>query len=400
MKQRRIFVLAPSVPFPPIGGSRTRTFHLVRALAAQADVTVAGFAYDDRRADNPPFSVRMVEIPWEWPPLYRAMKAGDVAATEALANLDEPWFASVLQSEAMEATVARLSREADIVLIEHSAMARFLPFVAPTAQRVLDFVDVQTSAMLRARTEAAAADDTEVVRTQRFERRAASASDLCLVCSTAEASRAAELFDAERVAVVPNGVDTSYFSPSASGDSVVPGSLLFTGTMDYEPNIQAVQFFARAIFPLVARNLPSATFHIVGRDPVPTVRELAGHAVAVHGAVPDVRPYFERAEQVVVPILWGGGTRIKILEAAAAGKAIVTTSLGVEGLDFVPDEELLIANDPDAFAAAVLRVAADWRLRRRLGAAARAASLSYDWSRIGSTLCRLVLGQPALAAAS
>jgi glycosyltransferase involved in cell wall biosynthesis len=119
--------------------------------------------------------------------------------------------------------------------------------------------------------------------------------------------------------------------------------------------------------------------------------------VTIHGSVPDVRPYFDAAMAVVVPLLEGGGTRLKILEAAASGKAIVSTSLGAEGLKLRHDDELLIADTSSELAAALIQLCRDAGLRRRLGQQARSASLQYDWKRIGAHFRRIVesFGQEA-----
>jgi glycosyltransferase involved in cell wall biosynthesis len=131
-------------------------------------------------------------------------------------------------------------------------------------------------------------------------------------------------------------------------------------------------------------------FHVVGSNPVDEVLALESERVVIHGSVPDTRPFFRDAEAVLVPLLHGGGTRLKILEAAACGKPIVTTSLGVEGLDFLPGEDLLVADTAADFAASVLSLSTDKRLRCRLGERSRSVALRYDWRIIGEHLGRIV----------
>jgi glycosyltransferase involved in cell wall biosynthesis len=193
---------------------------------------------------------------------------------------------------------------------------------------------------------------------------------------------------AKNVEVVPNGVDTSFFTP---GDyAATQPYLLYTGLMSYEPNVGAVRHFVAEVLPLIRQEIPNAAFHIVGARPTEEVQALASESVIVHGSVPDMRPYFDAAMAVVVPLLEGGGTRLKILEAAASGKAIVSTSLGAEGLSLRHDEDLLIADSALEFAAAVIRLCKDAGLRWRLGQQARSASLEYDWKRIGARFRRVV----------
>jgi glycosyltransferase involved in cell wall biosynthesis len=165
---------------------------------------------------------------------------------------------------------------------------------------------------------------------------------------------------------------------------VTPGYLLFTGVMNYAPNVEAVRYFAAEILPLIQAEVPGVTFHIAGSRPAPEVRALASGSVFIHGSVPDMRAYFQQACVVVVPLLQGGGTRLKILDAAACGKPIVSTSLGAEGLDFVNGRDLILADSPPGFAQAVGALLADAKRRSELSQGARRAAEQYEWLKIGS----------------
>jgi glycosyltransferase involved in cell wall biosynthesis len=181
--------------------------------------------------------------------------------------------------------------------------------------------------------------------------------------------------------VVPTGVDTEQYSvvPAASGN---PPIVVFTGSMDWEPNIDAVEYFCREIWPTILISLPKARFQIVGRNPHGRVRRLASSSVEVTGTVPSVANYLRDATVVIVPLRIGGGTRLKIFEAMAMGKAMVSTSIGAEGLDVLPGRDLLLADDPESFAKAVLDLLRDPALRRRYEQAAAIQAQRYDWSRI------------------
>lgn len=394
----RILVLSQDLPFPPIGGGQLRTHHLVRALAARHRVTLAGFYWGECEQVAAPFAVEVAGVPWSSPPAYQAMRSSDpmVAqrAFEYLANeTDEPWFVSCYQSPRMDELLQRLGRQGfDLVLIEHTYMARFLRALPQGIPKILDMHNVHTLMAQRDATGRADAADSsaerEVTRTLCFERAVASQCDVCVTCSKIERDAARRLLDLEHVEVLANGVDVEYFTPRTS----IPerGYLLFTGLMNYEPNVEAVRYFATEILPAVSRVHPGAVLHIVGANPSREVCELASEHVVVHGAVPDVRPYYERAAVVVVPLLHGGGTRLKILEAAASGKGIVTTSLGVEGLQFRPDIDIVRADTPQEFGEAVITVIGDRARQRRLGENARRAALPYDWGIIGEQLCRIV----------
>jgi glycosyltransferase involved in cell wall biosynthesis len=159
--------------------------------------------------------------------------------------------------------------------------------------------------------------------------------------------------------------------------------MLFTGLMAYAPNHDACLWFCRDILPLVQRQIPDAHLTVMGRYPKPEVEALASKQVTVTGGVEDATPFFQRAAVCVVPLRLGSGTRLKILEAFAKGKAVVSTTLGAEGLEAVDGQHLLIADDPASFAAAVVRLLKDADLRQRMGQAARAlVEQRYDWRQI------------------
>jgi glycosyltransferase involved in cell wall biosynthesis len=176
-------------------------------------------------------------------------------------------------------------------------------------------------------------------------------------------------------------VDTAYFTPTPD-DAVRPGHLVFVGSMDWMPNDDAVLFFCREVLPRVRAVEPGVTLSIVGRAPTAAVRRLAEQqGIEVTGRVDDVRGYRAAACAEIVPLRVGGGTRLKIFEAMAAGKAVVSTTIGAEGLPAEPGRHLLIADGAEALAQAVLRVVREPALRRSLEHEARAlVARHYDWA--------------------
>lgn len=184
-----------------------------------------------------------------------------------------------------------------------------------------------------------------------------------------------------KISVVPTGVDTHSFSvaPPSKTD---PPRIVFVGSMDWEPNIDAVEYFCSEIFPHVLMESPHAIFQIVGRNPDPKVERLASSAVQVTGSVPSVIPYLSQATVVIVPLRIGGGTRLKIFEAMAMGKAIVSTTVGAEGLDVKDGRDLVIADNAVSFAESILRMLRDDGMRRDYEQAALQVALRHDWSRI------------------
>jgi polysaccharide biosynthesis protein PslH len=186
--------------------------------------------------------------------------------------------------------------------------------------------------------------------------------------------------------VVPTGVDTDYFTASAS--EAVSREIVFTGSMDWLPNEDAMLFFCRDVLPLIRAEEPDVRLSIVGRAPTPAVKQLADHAnVRVTGRVDDVRPYMRDAAVYIVPLRIGGGTRLKIFEAMAMGKAVVSTTIGAEGLPVTNGEHVLLADEPNTFARAVVHLLRDIDRRRQLEAAARSLVVEkYDWSAVAGAL--------------
>ena len=229
--------------------------------------------------------------------------------------------------------------------------------------------------------------ETRLLR--RLERAVYDRVDCVLACSRHDADLLSSDADSSKSVVVPNGVDTEYFSPGRMSED--PTRIVFTGAMNYYPNVEAATYFATAIQPLLHRmaggkDAPKAYF--VGARPTQAVQALHdGRFITVTGRVDDVRPYVWPAAVFVVPILTGGGTRLKILEAFAMGKAVVSTSKGAEGIEAEHGRHLLIADEPEEFATAVYRLLSDPELRERLGREARRlVETKYSWDAIGRTV--------------
>jgi glycosyltransferase involved in cell wall biosynthesis len=212
----------------------------------------------------------------------------------------------------------------------------------------------------------------EWAKLHRWERGVVLRASLVMVCSEHDRAVMTAMCPGARLTVVPNIIDVTGYVPS-DGDDGDGFTILYSGAMDWYPNQDAVRYFVEDIWPEVRRLVPGARFRVAGRHPSMELRRrLEGVAgVELAGAVPDMRAEVRRAAVCVVPLRIGSGTRLKILEAAALAKAIVSTRVGAEGLDFVDGREILLADEPRAFARAVADLATDLRHRRSLGAAAR-----------------------------
>jgi glycosyltransferase involved in cell wall biosynthesis len=216
----------------------------------------------------------------------------------------------------------------------------------------------------------------------RFEREMANRFNRCIAVSEVDRDMLAEMGITTPIAVVPNGTNTEFFKPM--GRAPVENSILWLGHMDVHTNRDAVLYFWREICPIIRQQNPNVTVIFVGTAPPREIAEAAASddKVRVTGFVDDIRPYVDEARMVVVPIRIGSGTRLKILDAMGMGKAIVSTSVGCEGLAVTSGENILVADTPQAFAEGVLSVLSDTALRESLERNARECALTYDWSRL------------------
>jgi glycosyltransferase involved in cell wall biosynthesis len=217
---------------------------------------------------------------------------------------------------------------------------------------------------------------------RRCEARACARSDRTVAVSDVDRVQLAALADGADVVAVDTGVDTTYFAPRGYPERA--HELVFTGAMDWFPNEDAILRFLETTLPLIRRAVRDASLTVAGRNPTARLRAAAARAgVRVTGTVDDVRPYLARAAVVVVPLRIGGGTRLKIFEALAMGKAVVSTAVGAEGLPTTPGEHLLVADEPDPFAAAVVALLSDPARREALGAAGRRLVESrFSWPQV------------------
>jgi glycosyltransferase involved in cell wall biosynthesis len=229
---------------------------------------------------------------------------------------------------------------------------------------------------------------------RRAERAACARADVTIAVSEADQHLLQQLAPTARCVAVPTGVDAAYFTPS--GRPEIPQRLVFTGSMDWHPNEDAILYFSEAILPRIRAEVPDVTVTVVGRTPGAHLRAVAERAgIVVTGTVDDVRPYIDEASVYIVPLRAGGGTRLKIFEALAMAKAVVSTTVGAEGLALTPDQNVCIADEPHAFADAVIALVREPARRRALGQAGRQlVEDRYSWERVAGIFddyCRSVM---------
>jgi sugar transferase (PEP-CTERM/EpsH1 system associated) len=392
----RILWLKSDLLLPLDKGGKLRTWHLMRHLARRHDITYLAFA----EPDTPRASIggmrevatRVETVPRTDPPKRSLRFYGD-AAMHLVDPL--PYAVGKYRSRAYRKRLAQLLRESrfDLVVSDFLVPVVNLPAALPCPS-VLFTHNVESEIWRRH-----AENPGNVVRRSllasqyrrmlRFERRALERFDGVLAVSDADAAMLQHLFPGalrQPVQVVPTGVDTEYFAAAPS--DAAAKTVVFTGSMDWLPNEDAMLYFTREILPLIRAEQPDVHTLIVGRSPTPAVRKLADNAaITVTGRVDDVRPYMREAAVYVVPLRIGGGTRLKIFEAMAMGKAVVSTSVGAEGLPVKSGEHVLLADEPRGFARDVVRLLRDVERRRQMEAAARALVVEhYDWSTVAGAL--------------
>jgi sugar transferase (PEP-CTERM/EpsH1 system associated) len=386
----RILWLKSDLLLPLDKGGRLRTWHLMRQLARRHDITYLSFA--EGQADG----MEQVASRVETVPRFEPAKGTVGFYVDAALHLVDPlpYAVAKYRSRAFARRLRELldTQSFDLLVCDFLFPAVNLPRRLPCPSVIFTH-NVEAEIWRRhAETKAGAARRlyrTQHARMLRFEGRALRRFDGVLAVSDADRETFERLYPGairRPVHVVPTGVDTEFFNPSPS--PAAGRSLVFTGSMDWLPNEDAMLWFCREIFPRVRTDEPTASLTIVGRAPTPAVRRLAAdHGVTVTGRVDDVRPYMKEAAAYVVPLRIGGGTRLKIFEAMAMGKAIVASAVGAEGLPVTDGRDVVIADEPRAFASAVVALLRDVDRRRALEQAARALVVErYEWSAVGREL--------------
>jgi sugar transferase (PEP-CTERM/EpsH1 system associated) len=391
----RILWLKSDLLLPLDKGGRLRSWHLLRHLAPRHEITYLAFAEPDQ-GDVELRGMRDVVAHVETIPRADAPKgtwrfyAG--AASHMLDPL--PYAVAKYRSRAFRRRVEELfaDRSFDLVVSDFLFPAVNLPEHLPCPSVIFTHnveseiwrrhVETKSGALARA------LYSMQYQRMLRYERRTLAQFDDVIAVSDADRDTFLRLYpDAirSRVHVVPTGVDTEYFTPSLADSK--PHELVFTGSMDWLPNEDAMLYFCEQVLPRVRVEEPRVRLSIVGRSPTPAVRQLADRGIRVTGRVEDVRPYVQDAAVYIVPLRIGGGTRLKIFEAMAMGKAVVSTTVGAEGLPVVGGEHLVLADGPEPFARSVVDLLRDGPQRNRLGWAARSLVMKhYDWGAVAGAL--------------
>jgi polysaccharide biosynthesis protein PslH len=397
----RLLYFAAHKAWPLISGNRLRDYHLAQALAKRASVTFVEMCHEGEqptsRSDGCAWD-RIVSL--KKPPSYTLRNiARGIAGPAPLSVLN--YFEPQLESE-----LARLLDEHtfDTAQIEGIHLSRYLAALRSARNPpaiLVDWHNIESELMWRYSENAPSWAKRLLARRtaqllEKAELQLLETCDAHTVASNRERDKLLALCPFAKIHVVPNGVDIKHFSPESTGAqrSPSPGvskhDLLFVGSMDYHPNVDAATWFVNDIWPAIARRYPEFKFVIVGRNPSKEVLRLRSDRVRVTGTVEDVRPFYASALAVVVPLRIGGGTRLKILEAMAAGVPVISTRLGAEGIDAEHDVHILLADTRSDIANAIHQVVSSPNTRVRLVDAARnLAETRYDWAVLGERLHRI-----------
>lgn len=389
-----LLFLLPQLPYPPRQGTTLRNWNIVKNLAARHRLTILAFGTQAELAEAQALCQIAAQVKVIPPPRRSLIER----ASSTLYSPD-PDMALRLASPAMHTLIRQTVREEiyDWVQVEGIEVARYalgstarlrpasrprLLFDDHNAEYLLQKSAYESDRKLPSRWHAALYSLIQSYKLARYEREVSLAADAIAVVSQADARALAALDSRLRPAVIPNGVDAAEFAPQsdASGEPV----LVFTGKMDYRPNVDAVTWFCAEILPRVRQEVPAARLVIVGQKPAPSVQALARTGIVeVTGLVPDVRPYVTRAALYIAPLRMGSGTRLKLLEAMALAKPIVCTTLGAEGLAAEPGRDLVLADSPTEMSRAIVALLRDPARRAILGEnARRLVAARYDWRQI------------------
>ena len=403
----KILWLSHLVPYPPKGGVLQRSYNLLREVARYHEVHLLSFVQKDLinahfssleeglKESNDALSefcayVEFVSIPCDGSRWGKQRLAFRSLFTKY------PYTVNWLESDDYSQALKQLKEEQDFDLVHYDTIS-LAPYHAifPNTPSVLDHHNIESHMMIRrAGIENNPAEKwyfhQEGNRLERYERSICPQFNLNITCSTLDSEQLRQIVSTARVDVVPNGVDLNYFHPL--GKNELPNSIIFAGTLNWYPNQQAVAFIANEIWPRLKETTPGARADIVGAYPPASAVGLAKQDpdFHVHGFVDDVRVYLDRAAVYVCPITNGGGTKLKILDALAIGKAIVADPIACEGIDVTNGKDVVFASSIQEYITAIRDLLGNPERRRELGEAARnLVAEKYAYAIIGKKLSSL-----------
>ena len=387
----KVLLLTPQLPYPPHQGTSLRNFHIIRGLAQACEVSLLSFL-EPGQSVVPDQIGPLVELCQQIETVPVPQRTTGKRLYQLLATR-RPDMAHRLFSQAFNIRLLQMLQvdEFDIVQIEGIELARYLPVIrqgSPRSKIVFDDHNAETELQRRnfltdlrqpRRWVAAAYSAEQVRRLRKFERWVCQQADWVTAVSHPDKVHLEQLTNGRTpITVIPNNLDVTQFQLEEA--NVIPSDIVFSGKMDYRPNVDAVLWFVDEVWPIVKQERPSTTFTIVGQKPHARLARLTTEPdITLTGWVDRVEPYLAGANVFVMPFRIGSGTRLKLIEAMAAGKAMVSTAVGAEGFPVEHNRELLLADEAVGFATAVLHLLTHPDERLRLGQAAQQFAQQYDW---------------------
>jgi glycosyltransferase involved in cell wall biosynthesis len=380
---------------PTDAGGKIRSYNILRELARQHSVTFFSFygAHDnDLHPDLKNMFDRVECVPLSLPAPKSLAEMFDYGL--GLLSSQPYNITKYCRPEVRRSLHALLKHETyDVILCDFMVAAGVVPWDCPTP-KVLFTHNVEATIWRRHYEVAAnplwkALSWVEWRRMEAAERRYLHLADRVLTVSETDRDAFAPFVEPGKLTVIPTGVDVDYFQSIPVDET--PNSLVFTGSMDWLPNEDAIFYFVNAILPLIKKQCPDVSLEVVGRSPSRKLQALAEteKSIRLTGWVEDIRPFVARGSVCIVPLRIGGGTRLKIFEAMAMCKAVVSTSVGAEGLPVQSSKNIVLADAPDDFAESVVSLLRDPNQRRRLGTAAQAlVQEKYSWQKVAESFAR------------
>lgn len=391
----RLLFVTSRLPFPPREGHQLRSWHLLKALAQRHEVVLLSFMRGDDDAAGVDEMRKHLAGVETFPIITEHSRLALAWALLRSLLGRQPYVSTKYASPALHARIRQLAPGMDAVHFDMLPLMRNANAVPASVPVIYNAHNVEhlllsKRAQMTGNTWIRRFLQFQLPRLLEFERRACQRADLVLACSAVDAQTLLQLAPDAHVSVVANGVDLDNNRPAATTttmDASAPQKLVFVGQMGWFPNRDGVEWFLDEIFPRILQSKPSAQFVLVGKTDGLAVPKAVAAQVTLTGFVADLRPFVDDASVYVVPLRAGSGTRLKVLEAMALGKAIVTTSTGSEGIALRNGESALYADDAASFAAATLRLLDSPDMAQCLGAAARAcAEQHYGWEAVGQQL--------------
>jgi sugar transferase (PEP-CTERM/EpsH1 system associated) len=397
-----ILWLSHFIPYPPKGGNLQRSFYLIKEVAKKNRVFLLAFnqkillptpeAVKESTEKLKEYCehVQVFNIPSEKSKLARFWLL--------FSNLFIPFPYSVKQfwSPSMKHAIKEIicKYKIDLVHFDIIDLAQYASIIGG-AKKAMNHHNVESLLLLR-RAQAVRNPLKKLYlyiqgkKLRKYESEKLSQFDLNLVVSEKDMKELEQFSPEARIEVIPNGTDTEYFYPC---DSLIKGNnIIFAGGMSWFPNQDAVLYFLKSIWPLAKREIPDLKLTLIGHHPPrKVVKQSHKDEIEVMGFVDDIRPLVAKATAYIVPIRVGGGTRLKILDAFACGKAVISTSIGCEGIDVTPGKNILIGDSPQEFADQIIKVCSDTELMKSLGKEGRKlVEEKYAWKIIGQRLNNLI----------